>query len=100
MTANPDGTNGPGANATVQWNPNETTGGFDINGSDERPTEIGLGHELIHANHMNKGEQDPRSSGKKDPDGSGKILSKEEMKTRKDENKLRQEQGLTPRKLE
>jgi RHS repeat-associated protein len=93
------GTNGLGDNATVEWNPNGTTGGTDTSGSRNRPTEIGLGHELIHANHMNKGERDGSSSGKLDGDGSGIILSNEEYDTRVDENKIRKEQGLTPRQL-
>lgn len=95
----PSDANGPGDDATVEWNPNKTTGGTDINGSTNRPTEVGLGHELIHTNHMNKGERDTGSSGKLDGDGTGVILSNEEYKTRVDENKIRKEQGVTPRKL-
>jgi Effector protein len=95
----PNGSNGLGDDATVEWNPNNTKGGTDINGSRNRPTEVGLGHELIHANHMNKGERDPSSSGKPDGDGTGRVLSNEEYNTRVDENKIRKEQGVTPRKL-
>jgi hypothetical protein len=95
-----NGSNGPGDNAKVQWNPTKTEGGTDVNGSDVRPPEIGLGHELIHSKHYNKGLTDAKSSGKFDPDGSGNILTKEEMNTRNDENKIRQEQGLPNRKVE
>ena len=95
-----DGTKGSGANATVDWNPTKTNGGTDVNGSDQRPPEIGLGHELEHAEHDNKGENDQSSSGKVDPDGSGNVLSKEELNTRKDENKIRKEQNLPNRKVD
>jgi hypothetical protein len=77
----------------------KTNGGTDVNGSTNRPVEIGLAHELIHANHMNKGERDKGASGHLDGDGTGDILSNEEYKTRIEENKIRKEQGLTPRKL-
>jgi RHS repeat-associated protein len=95
-----DGSKNVGDNSTVSWNPDKTTGGTDVNGSNQRPVEIGLGHELEHANHQNKGEGDSRSSGKIDPDGSGRVLSKEEVRTRNDENKLRNEQGLVERKMD
>src|SRR5690606_2797217 len=72
---NPNGTPGKGSDATIEFNPNKTTGGVDIKGSTTRPAAIGLGHELEHARHYNKGERNPSSSNKKDPDGSGYILS-------------------------
>ena len=97
---NSNGTSGTGSDATVDWNANKTTGGVDVNGSTTRPTKIGLGHELLHARHDNKGTNENKtSSGQADPDGSGKILTKEEQKTRHEENKLRNEQGVTPRKI-
>lgn len=96
---NPNGTPGKGSDATIEFNPNKTTGGVDVKGSATRPTAIGLGHELEHARHYSKGERDPSSSNKKDPDGSGNILSKEELHTRQEENKIRKEQRLPARKL-
>jgi len=98
-----DGSPGSGAKAvTVEFNPNKTKGGVDVNGSRERPTEIGLGHELIHANNRVNGKRARGSSGVRDPDkpkGKGRILSNEELNTRKAENLLRKERGLPLRKI-
>ncbi len=97
-----DGTPGSGVKeVTVEFNPNKTTGGVDVNGSKERPTEIGLGHELIHSQNRIDGKRDPKSSGVRDPDrakGKGTILSGEELNTRKSENKLRKERDVPLRK--
>jgi hypothetical protein len=45
------------------------------------------------------GQNDQASSGKVDPDGSGQILTKEEVQARQDENKIRREQGVPDRKV-
>jgi len=94
-----DGTANSGEDATVLFNPSKTTGGKNEKGSTTRPTEIGLGHELIHAKNRNTGRRGTGSSGKTDPDGSGTTLSNEELNTRVQENKLRKEQGETLRKV-
>jgi RHS repeat-associated protein len=94
-----DGTNGNGSGATIEFNPNKTTGGVDVTGNTTRPTQVGLAHELGHASHDAKGENNQASSGKQDPDGSGHVLSKEEVRARVDENKIRPEQGVPDRKL-
>ncbi|MBQ3784404.1 MAG: hypothetical protein II838_13355, partial [Lachnospiraceae bacterium] len=39
-------------NIEVSWNPLDTDGGLDVNGNYERPTYIGLAHELAHAYDM------------------------------------------------
>ncbi len=96
---NSDGTNGKGADANIKWNPNGLTGGVDVNGNTSRPTQVGLGHELIHANHDINGQNDPSSSGQQDPDGSGQVLSKEEVKTRHEENQISAEQNVPNRKI-
>ncbi|MDG2194273.1 MAG: DUF6443 domain-containing protein [Polaribacter sp.] len=88
-----------GSDANVLFNPSKKTGGKNVKGSKIRPVEIGLGHELGHAQSATKGEIDLTSSGKKDPDGSGKKLTKEEVKARVKENKLRTEQKVTLRKI-
>lgn len=93
-----DGTDGKGADVRIGWNPDKTTGGVDVNGSTSRPTQVGLGHELIHASHAVKGKTDTSSSGKSDPDGSS-TLSKEELKTRQQENLIRKEQKAPNRQL-
>lgn len=38
-----------GNQTTITWNPNETTGGPDSNGNNNRPSFIGLAHELGHS---------------------------------------------------
>ncbi len=96
---NANGTNGKGSDATIEFNPDKTMGGTDVNGNNTRPTQVGLGHELGHAKHDVKGERNPTPSGKQDPDGSGQVLSKEEVSARTDENKLRKEQKVPDRKL-
>jgi RHS repeat-associated protein len=93
-----NGNSGPGADSKVEFNPSKTTGGVDVNGSTTRPTQIGLGHELLHSKHNAKGENNG-ANGKMDPDGSGKIISKEEVRTRQEENKLREEQNAALRKI-
>jgi len=97
---NKDGSNGKGENATVRFNPNKRTGGLDVKGNRIRPTQIGLGHELLHADSINKGKVDKSSSGKQDQDTKKKkILPKEEYNARVNENKLRKEQNATARKI-
>jgi hypothetical protein len=93
-------TTGKGSDATISYNPDKTTGGKDVNNSTERPAEIGLAHELGHARNMANGVSTTASSGVEDPDGSGTILSKEELNVRKVENEIRAEQSLPLRKLE
>jgi RHS repeat-associated protein len=95
---NQDGSEGKGANAVVKFNPRLYRGGVNEDGSTIRPTEIGLGHELGHAKFATKGQSDESTSGKLDPDGSGKILKKNEVQVRELENKLRKEQRVTLRK--
>ena len=95
-----DGTPGPGAKKVkVHFNPYKKEGGLDVNGNKERPTEIGLVHELFHAENKIEGMADVTSSGVLDPDGSGIILDKEELSVRKKENKVRKERGVPLRKI-
>jgi RHS repeat-associated protein len=95
----PNGNPGKGANATVLFNADKLTGGIDVNGSMGRPAKIGLGHELEHARHSVNGARNPDPSGVVDPDGSGTILSKEEVRARQDENKLRKENNVPLRQI-
>ena len=37
-----------GRSRTIRWNPGTKYGGLDVNGGTERPSFIGLGHELAH----------------------------------------------------
>lgn len=65
------------------------------------PTEVGLGHELIHARHILNGLVNfAKPKGVKDPDHPNRPsgqLTNEELAARKEENKLRKEQGVTLR---
>ncbi|WP_299550651.1 RHS repeat-associated core domain-containing protein [Seonamhaeicola sp.] len=97
-----DGTPGAGSDfVKVNYNPDLTDGGTDVNGSDQRPAFIGLGHELGHARSAVEGLRDKSSSGVRDPDEGAvpNTLSKEELKARKFENKLRKEHGIPLRKV-
>jgi RHS repeat-associated protein len=88
-----------GWNSEVSFNPDKKTGGVDVNGSNERPAEIGLAHELTHASHFSDGKNDKDANANLiDPDTGDKgQLSKEEVQTRKEENTIRKEQGLPDR---
>jgi RHS repeat-associated protein len=91
---------GPGSDSTVKFNPTKTTGGVDVTGSTTRPTFIGLGHELLHSRNNARGTRDlSKATSITDPDtGKKGTLSQSELKTRKEENLLRKEQGLPLRK--
>lgn len=44
-----------GSGGVITWNPRLSSGGLDENNNTIRPSFIGLGHELIHANDANYG---------------------------------------------
>lgn len=113
-----DGTPGSGAGSTVTWNP---TGEFHaITGKDgttretaSRPVHIGLGHELIHGDHAQRGVWNTSSVTYKGGDGNlhgstqifelratgiGGYNNLNDKKTDVTENDLRKETGgLDPR---
>jgi len=97
---NPDGTPNEGADAVVRYNPDQRESGIDENGSTDREPFIGLGHELSHARDITEGIQDKSATNPAitDPDGSGTVLSKGELKTRKFENLLRRENNFPLRR--
>ena len=83
---------------------------FNINGKGEkvanadgttgRPSNIVLGHELIHADHNMRGNNDKSPTTSVDADGKGTgTLSREELNTRKQENVIRKEQNVKPRQV-
>ncbi|MBK9255260.1 MAG: hypothetical protein IPM42_07225 [Saprospiraceae bacterium] len=89
-----------GTNTLVQYNPDNK--GKDIqnsNGTTERPAEIGLAHELIHAHNVTNGKQDNSSYSARDPSNKNiKIIVRgEEIRTVTRENKIRKEQGVKSR---
>ena len=72
-------------------------------GTDGRPSEIGLGHELIHADFNAKGEVDKTPVDVINPDGyyrGRKVTTdQDEVNSRTRENVIRKEQGVKPRKV-
>lgn len=107
---------GENGNSTVKFDPNDPTGGVDVSGSKERPTEIGLAHELGHSRDIANGTEpsgesnfvtpfeDLRDGERFQPNSfiynSFKPLSNAEAKVRTQvENPIRRERGLKPRKM-
>ena len=93
--------NGKGTDSTVEYNPtNAGTGVVNADGTTGRPPEIGLGHELAHAEHNKNGTRDPAiDTTKTDPDsGRTGVLSNNEVTVRKTDSELRKEQGVVERK--
>ena len=105
--------NGPGEGcySTINYNPNSTEGGVDVNGSMERPAEIGLAHELGHARDAAQGTQDYGESNFVSPyeenanngvwyaPNTYSPLDNSEVKVRRLENSVRAEQGVPLRKF-
>lgn len=81
--------NGKGTGTTVYFNPRNTTGGADENGSTKRPSFVGLGHELGHA--------EDNAAGKK-PGGVDAMLPGSTPPSERNsvarENEIRKEHGL------
>ena len=89
---------GKGSDTDVHWNPNNKEGGVDANGNRDRPPEIGLAHELFHAQDQAAGTVDKAFSGYGDPDSKGALLLPNyEVKVRREENSVRREQGVAER---
>lgn len=93
--------NGTGSDVTVMFNPEDKEGGINAVGSKNRPTQIGLAHELIHADNSTQGKREGSLLfNYHDHDTNGKKpLSQEELSSRVRENSIRKEQGVTPRIL-
>ncbi|WP_245942232.1 M91 family zinc metallopeptidase [Sphingomonas gilva] len=54
----PDGKPGSGSNSTIKFNPTKTTVGSGTESWQNRPTGVGLAHELVHSTHAAHGERD------------------------------------------
>ncbi|MBL8536615.1 MAG: hypothetical protein JNM59_04360 [Hyphomonadaceae bacterium] len=52
---------GTGTGATVYFNPDQTRGNRDVEGNAQRPSFVGLGHELGHSRDAVRGEDDPQN---------------------------------------
>jgi type VI secretion system secreted protein VgrG len=77
----PDGTAGPGSDATVWFNPDRTTVGSGTEPWQTRDPAIGLGHELIHASHYTSGTRGTTTSTYTDADGVSRTAKDEEQRT-------------------
>ena len=81
----------------VKWNPNKETGNFlNEDGSNNRPSYVGLGHELAHINDVWHGTND-QSEWFKTP--TGEVVPKCEITVGAVENQLRAEHGISLRKF-
>jgi Effector protein len=80
---------------------------LNADGTSGRPAEIGLAHELIHADFNAKGTVDNKyvevinpdvtASGSSKKQGDKVITNQDELNARDRENVIRKEQGITPR---
>ena len=101
--AKADAENGTGTNALVGFNiKSKGDGIINADGTTGRPSEIGLAHELIHAESMKLGNN--KTSQKLpnviDPDTRSKgKMTKEELISRIRENLIRKEHGYKDRKI-
>ena len=91
-------------NVDIDFNPSNKIGGVDIQNNEERPPQIGLGHELIHGalkfiGQFIEDNHDTKFSDPDNQDQESQTIDYEEYNTRVLENALRQEQGVTPRKI-
>ncbi|SHK78875.1 RHS repeat-associated core domain-containing protein [Chitinophaga jiangningensis] len=89
-----------GSGSSVKYNPDDT--GENIkneDGSTGRPAQVGLAHELLHAERNVDGTHDKeRAEGLMDPDSRMmNILPKEERGVRAKDSQIRREQGVLPR---
>ncbi|WP_051291073.1 M91 family zinc metallopeptidase [Pedobacter glucosidilyticus] len=81
--------------AYVLWNPNGTTSAPDQNGSTQRPSYIGLGHELAHVQDIWKGTVNRNTwQSAIDPNGNPISIPNAEIYSTHMENRLRAEHGL------
>jgi len=112
-----DAQNGTGSDATVSFDPKsnpdiptEDSKTGNVSG-EKRPNQIGLGHELIHADHINNGDVDLTTDTNTYKDATGttvtQTVKKEELRTVGlkgvkagdiTENNLRSEQKKTKKK--
>lgn len=84
--------NGKGTGTTVYFDPRSTKGGVDENGSNQRPSFVGLGHELGHAEDNADGNK-MGGYGSRQPGTTPPV----EQNSVKRENEIRKEHGLPVR---
>lgn len=93
------GTGAGMSDSTIEFNPVNEEGGVNVENETSRPVEIGLAHELGHAEQAVDGTMNLNLTTVEDPDGSGTNLRVDEVDARQKENKIREEQGETLRKI-
>jgi type VI secretion system secreted protein VgrG len=76
---NADGTPGAGCDTTVSWNPNRTVVPPGTEPWQTRDPAIGLGHELIHADHATHGNNENGSSNYNDLNGNPRNANNDEQ---------------------
>ncbi len=103
---------GTGSDSTISFNPNKTKGGVDENGSKNRPSEVGLAHELGHARDIANGTEptininsqyiepyEDLGFENQDPNLFISIPQRESNVRKNVENPVRVERGLPKRRL-
>ncbi len=94
---NADGTPGTGSNTTVSYNPDTTQIGDGSEPWMNRPPEVGLGHELVHADDASRGLQVPgETDGTRNRERQAVGLPPFENKD-PSENGIRRDMGLPER---
>ncbi|WP_299189852.1 DUF6443 domain-containing protein [uncultured Aquimarina sp.] len=104
--------NGTGSDSTISFNPNRTQGGVDEKASKERPSEIGLAHELGHSKDIANGTEPPINASSQyvepyedlgfdnqEPNLFISIPLREANVRKNVENPIRAERGLPKRRL-
>src|SRR5690606_7849590 len=82
----------------ILWNPTGTSGAPDQNGSNQRPSYIGLGHEMAHIQDVWNGTFNNKTwSTVSLPDGTSKNIKRAEIYATHMENRIRAENGLSLR---
>jgi len=82
----------------ILWNPTGTSGAPDQNGSNQRPSYIGLGHEMAHIQDVWNGTFNNKTwSTVSLPDGTFKNIKRAEIYATHMENRIRAENGLSLR---
>ena len=87
-----------GSGGTIFWNPAISTSGPDVNGNETRPSFIGLGHEMAHAENARKGIIDRSPYAPNHMDYNLRKVPNDEINAVFYENKIRLEHGLPLRK--
>lgn len=95
-----NGQNGSGTRTTINWDPSDTTGGVNDNGSTTRDPSICLGHEVGHAADLDNGSQIAPVPLTRDSSGNVVVPQTPAHETGRSmqiEQEMRTDQGATQR---